>query len=248
MKQHDADRLIGVLADLQHGLITRQQARESGLTDAQIARRVAQGRWIKCEPHMFRIVGVPVTWQQRVLSACLATDGVASHRTAAMLLGLGLWPAGIVEVTTDPDRNYRNPDVHVHRSVDDPTEDSSTYEGIPVTAVRRTLVDLGAVVPRDRSRSVSNGRFFGADFAPDPVGVHRRDRPAGTARRATLRAVLELRGRVAGDRERPRDRDGAALRRAGLPAPRDNSRSSWRTPISPRPRVSGPEDRNRDRR
>ena len=166
MKHHDADRLVGVLADLQHGLITRQQARESGLTDAQIARRVAQGRWIKCEPHVFRIGGAPVTWQQRVLSACLATDGVASHRTAATLLGLGLWPVRIVEVTTDPDRNYRNPDVHVHRSVDDPAKDSSTYEGIPVTAVRRTLIDLGSVVPRDRlEKCVERALFRGLTSA-----------------------------------------------------------------------------------
>jgi very-short-patch-repair endonuclease len=220
MKHQEVDRLVGVLADLQHGLVTRQQARETGMTDAQIARRVAQGRWVRCEPHVFRIVGAPVTWHQRVLSVCLATDGVASHRTAAMLLGLGLWPAQIVEVTTDPDRNYRNPDVHMHRSVDDPAIDCRSVEGITLTSVRRTLLDLGSVVPPDRLEKCVERAIFRGMTNPAALWAY-IDRVGRQGRRGVqpLRAVLELRGRVA-----PSESDLEAemvqlLRRAGLPEP-----------------------------
>jgi len=220
MKDHNADRLIGLLADLQHGLVTRQQAREHGLTEAQIARRVAQGRWIKCEPHVFRIAGAPVTWQQRVLSVCLATEGSASHRTAAMLLGLGLWPGHIVEVTTDPDRNYRNPDVFVHRSVDDPAKEGRTVEGIPITSVRRTLLDLGAVVPQDRLEKCVERALFRGLTTPGALWVF-IDQVGRQGRRGVqpLRAVLELRGRVPATESDLETEMVQLLRRAGLPEP-----------------------------
>ncbi|RPI08588.1 MAG: hypothetical protein EHM63_06045 [Actinobacteria bacterium] len=220
MKHHGVDWLVAALADLQHGLVTRKQARECGLTDAQVARRVAQGRWIKVEPHVFRIAGAPVTWQQRVLSVCLATDGVASHRTAAMLLGLGLWPGRIVEVTTDPDRNYRNPDVHVHRSVDDPAKDGRTLEGIPLTSVRRTLLDLGSVVQQDRlEKCVERALFRGMTSAGalwayiDEVGRQ------GRRGVQPLRAVLELRGRLPAAESDLETEMVQLLRRVGLPEP-----------------------------
>ncbi len=221
MKHHSADRLIGALADLQHGLVTRQQARELGLTDAQIARRVAQGRWVKCEPHVFRIVGAPATWQQRVLSVCLATEGVASHRTAAMLLGLGLWPGGVVEVTTDPDRNYRNPDAHVHRSVDDPAIDSRTLDGIPLTSVPRTLLDLGSVVPQDRLEKCVERALFRGYTSPGALWAY-IDAVGRQGRRGVqpLRAVLELRGRVPANESDLETEMVQLLRRAGLPEPR----------------------------
>ncbi len=220
MKNHSGDRLVGLLADLQHGLVTRHQAREIGMSDAQIARRVAQGRWVRCEPHVFRIVGAPVTWQQRVLSVCLATDGVASHRTAAMLLGIGLWPAQTVEITTDPDRNYRNPDVHVHRSVDDPTIDSSTVEGITVTSVRRTLLDLGAVVPRDRLEKCLERAIFRGMTNPAALWAY-IDEVGRQGRRGVqpLRAVLELRGRVPAAESDLETEMLQLLRRAALPEP-----------------------------
>lgn len=220
MKHHDAERRIALLADLQHGLITRQQARECGFSDGQIARRVALGRWVRCEPHVFRIVGAPVTWQQRVLSVCLATEGVASHRTAAMLHGLGLWPGGVVEVTTDPHRNYRNPDVHVHRSVDDPNIDARTLEGIPVTSVRRTLLDLASVVPRDRLEKCVERALFRGIASEGALWAY-IDEVGRQGRRGVqpLRAALELRGRVPATESDLETEMVQLLRRAGLPEP-----------------------------
>jgi hypothetical protein len=94
--------LVGAIADLQHGLVTGVQTRECGLSDKQREQRLTSGRLVKVDRNVYRLNGAPVSWNQRILSSCLAADGVASHRTAAMLLGLGLWPGEIVELTIAP--------------------------------------------------------------------------------------------------------------------------------------------------
>ena len=220
MKHHDADRRLGALALLQHGLVTRQQARECGLTDAQIAARVAQGRLIRCEPHVFRLAGAPVPWQQRVLSTCLATDGVASHRTAAMLLGLGLWPGRVVEVTTDPDRNYRNPEVHLHRSVDDPASGQPHAGRHSSHLGTRTLLDLGSVVPQDRVEKCVERAIFRGMTSAGALWAY-IDEVGRQGRRGVqpLRGVLELRGRVPATESDLETEMVQLLRRAGLPEP-----------------------------
>jgi very-short-patch-repair endonuclease len=151
---------------------------------------------------VFRVGGAPVTWNQRVLAACLASDGVASHRTAAMLLGLGPWPGGIIELTVDPNRHYRNAAASVHRSVDDPHVDARYVEGIPVTSVRRTLLDLGSVVRPERLEKAVERALFRGLTNPAALWAY-IDEVGRQGRRGVqpLRAVLEL------------------LRRAGLPEP-----------------------------
>jgi very-short-patch-repair endonuclease len=220
MKRHGADRLIGAIADLQHGLITSGQTQECGLSEKQKEARLASGRLVKVDRNVYRLNGAPVTWNQRVLAACLASDGVGSHRTASMLRGLGLWPGEIVELTIAPNRHYRNETVQVHRSVDDPHLDARYVEGIPVTSVRRTLLDLGAVVPPERlEKAVERAPFRGLTNPGalwayiDEVG--RQGRPGVQA----LRAVLEQRGRVAPTESDLETEMVQLLRRAGLPDP-----------------------------
>jgi very-short-patch-repair endonuclease len=220
MKDIDIDGKIASLAEYQHALVTGSQAIELGLTKEQRKLRVARGRLIPCDHDVFRIGGAPVTWYQRVLASCLAADGVASHRTAAMLLGLGLWPADVVELTIAPNRRYRSDVAKVHRSIDDPHLDAHTVEGIPVTSVRRTLLDLGAVVPQDRlEKCVERALFRGMTSAGalwayiDEVGRQ------GRRGVQPLRAVLELRGRVPAAESDLETEMLQLLRRAGLPEP-----------------------------
>jgi len=137
-----------------------------------------------------------------------------------MLLGLGLWPGRIVEVTTDPDRNYRNPDVQVHRSVDDPAKNSSMFEGIPVTSVRRTLVDIGSVVPQDRLEKCVERALFRGMTSAGALWAY-LDQVGRQGRRGVqpLRTVLELRGRVPATESDLETEMVQLLRRAGLPNP-----------------------------
>src|SRR5205807_1777024 len=95
-------------------------------------------------PGVYRLPGAPVTWKQKVMAAVLAAGpgAVASHKTAAALWGLAGFPPREVEVTL-PHGKYR-PGCHQSRSLE--RVDVTTIDGIPVTRVARTLVDLAGAV------------------------------------------------------------------------------------------------------
>ena len=84
------DQRLAALAARQHGLLTREQCRQCGLTRDQIDGRVATGRLLVVGRGVYRAAGVPVTWQANIQAAVLAgpTGTVASHLSAAALLGL----------------------------------------------------------------------------------------------------------------------------------------------------------------
>lgn len=146
------DAAVAELAARQHGLVTAPQARSRGASVAAIRHRVARGRWVVVSTGVYRIAGAPVTWESKVLAAVLAGGprAVASHRTAAALWGLDGCRPGIPEVTVPRGGRYRPPGVRVHESTDLALAPIRRIAGIPTTAVDRTLLDLGAVVPVER--------------------------------------------------------------------------------------------------
>lgn len=220
MKLYDIDRRIAEVANLQHALITERQSLDLGLNRDQRRYREGQGRLIECDHDVFRIGGAPVTWYQRVLASCLSSEGVASHRTAAILLGLGLWPGEIVELTVAPNRHYRNTAASVHRSVDDPHVDARYVEGIPVTSVRRTLLDLGSVVRPERLEKAVERALFRGLTNPGALWAY-IDEVGRQGRRGVqpLRSVLEQRGKVAPTESDLETEMLQLIRRAGLPEP-----------------------------
>jgi len=80
-------RLLG-LAQAQHGVLSRHQALGEGLSASAIDRRLAAGEWVRVFQGVYRLAGVQITWEQRVMAGCLAAgpDAVASHRSAATLV------------------------------------------------------------------------------------------------------------------------------------------------------------------
>ena len=145
--------------------------------------------------------------------------GVPSHGRDARTISAdgALAP---VEITIPKGRNYRNPKVLVHRSIDDPCVDARTIEGIPVTSVRRTLVDLGAVVSPDRvEKCVERALFRGMTSAPALWAYLDETGRQGRRGVQSLRAVLELRGRLAPAESDLETEMIQLIRRAGLPAP-----------------------------
>jgi hypothetical protein len=128
----------------QHGLITRSQA---GDDRARIEHRLASGRWVRVGAGVYRLAGMPVTWEQRALAACLIAGpgAVVSHRSAAVLLGISGFRPGPLEITVPPGRSARNPLARVHRKTLEPRE-RTIRDHIPVTHPVRTLVDLARTV------------------------------------------------------------------------------------------------------
>lgn len=146
MQQDQYEQLAG-LARHQHGLIVRRDALEAGLSRHEIQHLVAAGRWGRVAPGVYAVNGTPDTWRSRVLAACLAAgpDALASHRTAAAVWGLeGFEPPDIVDLTVPRGRGPQVPETRLHRCRTFALAGGTTHDGIPVTGLARTLLDLAA--------------------------------------------------------------------------------------------------------
>jgi hypothetical protein len=128
-----------------HGLVTRQQMVASGASRHQILDWCHAGLLQRVEPEVFLVAGHAYTWRSRLLAQCLVTGGLASHRSAAALLALEGFQPGPPEITVTRLRTVRHRGVRVHESTDLHLMTPTTWDGIPVTPVARTLLDLGAV-------------------------------------------------------------------------------------------------------
>jgi very-short-patch-repair endonuclease len=140
--------VIGPLASEQYGLVHRRQLRDLDVLDGAIQRAVDAGVLEVRLPEVFAVAGAPRSWRQSLLAAVLdaGPGAAASHRAAAVLLGIGRRGAPeLVEISVPRPRSSRIPGVIVHRSKDLAADHVLEVDGIPCTGPLRTLVDLGAV-------------------------------------------------------------------------------------------------------
>jgi len=146
------DRLQALtsLAARQHSVFSRSQATAAGVTVRMIDRRLASGQWLGVHRGVYRLVGAPVTWHQRVMAACLAagTGAAASHVTSAALWGIDGFGRDRVEVSV-PGPMHLVASAKVHRSRRMAPGEVTEVDGIPVTTVARTLIDLASAASDD---------------------------------------------------------------------------------------------------
>jgi very-short-patch-repair endonuclease len=144
-------QLIAERAARQHGVISVLQLRELGLNHSAVSRRLAAGLLHPLHRGVYS-VGIPhVSFQGRYLAAVLASgpEAALSHRGAGDLWGIRPNDAGHIEITV-PRTRVRVPGVRVHRSRMMDPRDFTSIDGIRVTSLARTLLDLSAVVkPQD---------------------------------------------------------------------------------------------------
>ncbi len=241
MLRPEAD--LARLARVQHGVLSTVQCAAAGLSERQLARRVAAGRYRRPEVGVVVDLAVPPTWEQEVMTCVMAagSGALASHATAARLWGMtSRTPPRIEVVMRRWDRAFR--DFVVHESLDLEPEDHTVVRSIPVTTPERTVVDLGAVRPwlveTALSTGIRDGLFTVADVQAFVDRVGRRGRrgvgvirPHLAARRrwgTTTESVLEDRFcRALVDAELPlptpqfvlRDVDGQFVCRADFAYP-----------------------------
>lgn len=129
---------------------TTAQANRSGFSNRMLAVAVGQGRLVKLRHGWFQVPaaelkpGLRAARDARIALHEAPADAIASHRTAAALHGLPLLRSreNLVHLTVDRPRGGRsNGHARIHSS---PPETLTAFEidGIPVTGVARTLVDL----------------------------------------------------------------------------------------------------------
>jgi very-short-patch-repair endonuclease len=139
------DVVIARIAVRQHGLVTRSQLLAAGLTERQIDRRIGLGQLLPVHRGVYRVPAVKPSYEQAVLAACLASRGVASHRSAARLFGLrGFERDPHVEICVDSARAPHLDGVVAHRSTGLETAEIGV---IPVAMPTEVLLQLAAVTP-----------------------------------------------------------------------------------------------------
>ena len=135
----------------QHGVLSKQQALQH-LSRRQLKRQLASGAWVTVLPGTYRVLGAPATERQQhhALDVWLGPRGVLSHRTAARVHGLDV--AEAQEVTARL-RLQAPPGVKVYRRALG-TNDTAVVEGLVVTRLERTLVDLAACLDASELKEV----------------------------------------------------------------------------------------------
>ncbi|MDZ7733047.1 MAG: type IV toxin-antitoxin system AbiEi family antitoxin domain-containing protein [Acidimicrobiia bacterium] len=194
--RNDGNRVrstIAALAASQYGLVTRQQARERGLTDRRIKLRVDRGLWIPVQPGVFVIAGAPESWHRDLLAACLAAGptAVVSHRSAAALWGFEGARRGPVAVTSSRWRRRPRGDVELHETQDLADVDRVRRHNIPVASPLRVVLDIGCLVSQTQLESMAvEGMRRGWFTYRDLVKRHRQVARRGRNGAGRLRAVL----------------------------------------------------------
>jgi hypothetical protein len=93
-----SDQPCASIAAAQFGLISHAQAVACGMSPHAIHRRVAARRWDRVLPGVYRLVGAPSSWEQRLMAAVVwAPEAVVSHRGAAALWRLDGFDRGPVD-------------------------------------------------------------------------------------------------------------------------------------------------------
>ena len=152
------DAVIAQTAFKQHGVVTFKQLRDAGLRAGAINLRVRNGRLHRLHRGVFVVGHARTSREGRWLAAVLALGegALLSHVSAAALWGIRHSSSAYVHVTV-PTTAGRAPRraVIVHRSLTLAPEDVDEQQGIAVTSVSRTLLDLaGMLTPTRLERAV----------------------------------------------------------------------------------------------
>ena len=148
-QRREVERAAAVLAASQHGVVSRRQLRDRGLSSAAIGRRVTSGRLHLLHRGVYAVGHSAITDEGHWLAAVLAVGprGVLSHYSAAALWGLADWDRRTPEVTVFGCGSRSYPGIRLHRTeLLDPRE-IRRRSGIPVTSPARTVFDLATQLP-----------------------------------------------------------------------------------------------------
>lgn len=148
IRHAERERALAALATCQYGTVATRQLLALGFTRAGIARRVAQGRVHRLRDGVYAVGHTRLSPGGHRWAAVLAGgDGaVGSHQTAAAQWDVRLLRGGAQHITVLPgngSRSRRGLRVHRTKLTD---EDITERDGLRVTTLARTLIDLGDVV------------------------------------------------------------------------------------------------------
>ncbi len=219
----ERERAIGSIADRQHGVVSRSQLIKLGLEEGAIARRLAAGRLHEVQRGVYAPGRRVLTHQGRWMAAVLASgpDAVLSHWSAAALWTIRPNSRSVIDLTT-PRKSRSWKGIKRHHSPL-PADERMVEEGIPVTSVPRTILDLAATEPLDVVENLLREMEYWElrDRLSLPDLIERYPGKRGVRKvRAALERLKE--GPSGHKRSKLEERFAPFLRRYHLPLPRFN--------------------------
>jgi very-short-patch-repair endonuclease len=144
-KSRTVEEVFARIARKQHGVVTRAQLLDAGVSSDEIKWRLREGSLIRVHRGVYRVGHVAPSIAARYHAAVLACGegALLSGQAAGYLWGLIKGTAPPPEVTTPRDRRVKG--VRTRRARRGETE-ATTHHGIPITTVPRTLVDLSSLL------------------------------------------------------------------------------------------------------
>ena len=224
----------GPLADLatrQYGVVSTAQLRAFGYAKRTVLEWAAAGRLHRLHQGVYAVGHRRLTWNGWCMAGVLGAEpnetdqvvwpAVASHGSAAYLWGIYRFEPGRIDVTA-PIRRRAKRDFVVHFSSILAEEDRAARDGIPVTALPRTLLDLAIRArPGQLDRHLERAEELGLLDLPALQALLAR--AGGHRGRGRLASALSLyQPDPAFTRSKFERRFREATRRAGLPPPSMN--------------------------
>lgn len=140
------------LAAVQDGVVGHEQLHDLGFSDDWIEYELRVGRLHVVFRAAYAMGHTRITWQGRYRAALLSCgpDAVLSHRSAVRWHNLKRWPGGAIHVTVPGGgREDRQPGLVIHRVRKVRDADMTIVDGLPVTSIARTLLDMAPIVRRE---------------------------------------------------------------------------------------------------
>jgi hypothetical protein len=205
---------MAAIARRAQGVATRAELLAAGISSTAIERRVRNGLLIPQYPGVYRVGHAAPSVEASFIAAVKACGegAVLSGRAAGYLWGLLKGSRPGPEVTAPTERRVTGIATRRSRSVQ-----RTTFRGIPVTTVARTLVDLAAVLTADELARACHEAGVRYRTTPRQVeAVMRANAPGAKKLRAVMSGDTPV---TLSELER---RFVAIVRRAGLPLPETN--------------------------
>jgi len=217
------DARVARLAEGQYGVVGRGQLIELGLGRRGVEHRIAAGRLHPVAHGVYavghRVLSPKGNWMAAVLSS--GPGAILSHRSAAAFWGIKDPGSGPVHVTVSRKSTSSRLIRRHHFALRD--DEATVHDGMPVTTVPRTVLDLAAASSTDEVevaiRQVEFLRLYDRLSLWDLVERYPRRRGVARVRAALIRIEALPAGRVRSPLE---TRFLPFLRRHRLPRPRLN--------------------------
>jgi predicted transcriptional regulator of viral defense system len=187
----ERDRALALLAGRQHGVVSiRQLEQQIEYSHQAVERAVGSGRLHRMYRGVYAVGHVDLSQHGECLAAVLAVGpgALLSYHSAGWLWGIWRGSPKPIHVTAFVPRHHPGPRGAVrHRARNLADPDRAFADGIPVTSVARTLLDLASKLSGDQlRRALERAEDLGLFDLDDLRAVVERNRGHHGAKRLRL--------------------------------------------------------------